>query len=329
MTTLVSTARPEITVVVPTCGRPALLGRCLEALLAQSLDPSRFELIVVDDGCCDETAAQVACVADRGCHRVRYLRTAGRRGPAAARNLGWRLARGPAIAFTDDDCLPEPGWLAAGLGALRQGADGASGKVRVPMPARPTDHQRNYSGLERSLFVTASCFYRRAALEASGGFDERFTRAWREDSDLFFELLGRGLRLVEAPEAVVLHPARPAPWGVSLRLQRNAMYSALLYKKHPALYRRYLGPVRPWPYYAILAALLLGAAGALAGRRRLGRAGLLAWALLSGRFCARRLAGTSRSAGHLAEIALTSALIPPLALFWRAVGSLRYRVVFF
>lgn len=309
-----------ITVVVPTCGRPALLGGCLQALLAQTLAADLFEIIVVDDGPCAETMALAARLADRGGPRLRYLRTARRRGPAAARNLGWRQARGALIAFTDDDCLPAPGWLAAGLAALAAGADGASGRVIVPLPARPTDYERDCAGLARARFVTASCFYRRAALAAAGGFDERFRLAWREDSDLAFSLMERGCRLVAAPDAAVTHPIRPAPWGVSLAQQRKSLYNALLYKKHPGRYRRELAPVTPWRYYAIVAALLAG----LCGRR----GGWLAWAALSARFCADRLRGTARTPGHLAEMVVTSALIPPLAIFWRLLGALRYRVLF-
>src|SRR5690349_1100437 len=71
-----------VSVVVPTCGRPDLLRRCIAALEAQTLPPARYEIIVVDD-------------------------TASRRGPAAARNIGWRRASAPIVAFTDDDTTPE------------------------------------------------------------------------------------------------------------------------------------------------------------------------------------------------------------------------------
>src|SRR5690606_10619854 len=101
-------------------------------------------------------------------------------------------------------------------------------------------------------FVTANCFVRRTVLEAVGGFDERFRAAWREDSDLHFVMLERGLKLMKVPAAVVVHPVRPARWGVCLRIQRKSQYDALLYKKHPELYRRRIGPNRPRDYYAIV-----------------------------------------------------------------------------
>src|SRR5262249_55720511 len=139
---------------------------------------------------------------------VRYVRPEDGRGPAAARNAGWRLARGAAIAFTDDDTIPDPAWLRAGLKAL-ENADALWGRVRMPLPERPTDYERNEAGLERAIFVTANCFCRRHVLEAVNGFDERFTMAWREDADLFFTLLERGYFVRHAPAALVVHPVRP------------------------------------------------------------------------------------------------------------------------
>jgi glycosyltransferase involved in cell wall biosynthesis len=317
----------EISVVVPTRQRPELLARCLDALAAQTMAPARFEIIVVNDGPSEPTRTLVERFAAQSDRLARYLGTGGGAGPAAARNLGWRQARGHTIAFTDDDCLPEPGWLEAGLAALAAGADGVSGRIVMPLPGRPTDYEQNAAGLSSATFVTANCFYRRAALELAGGFDERFRIAWREDSDLYFSLLRRGCTLVEAPGAVVVHPIRPARWGVSIGQQRKNIYNALLYKKHPEHYHR-IAAVTPWRYYRILAAMLVGIGGLLLRRRALAVAGWLAWGALTMRFCALRLRSSSRAPSHVTEMALTSAVIPPLAIFWRVVGSLRYRVWF-
>src|SRR5690606_30934416 len=100
-----------------------------------------------------------------------YLPAYASKGPAAARNLGWRAALGKIIAFTDDDCLPEKDWLANGVAAFVHGVAGVSGRVIVPLSDQPTDNERNATGLARSDFVTANCFYRRAVLEEVGGFD--------------------------------------------------------------------------------------------------------------------------------------------------------------
>jgi GT2 family glycosyltransferase len=286
---------PEVSVVVPTCGRPALLERCLAALGRQTLPRQAYEIIVIED-----------------------LK---REGPAAARNRGWRRARAPVVAFTDDDTLPDADWLRRGLESFRlePGADAVCGAVVMPLPRRPTDYERDAQGLERAEFVTANCFLRRPLLERLGGFDERFPLAWREDSDLHFRLLEAGARIVREPRAVVVHPVRPAAWGVSLGQQRKAMFDALLFKKHPRLYLQRIGPRLRWDYIAILASLLLVPLHPLF-------AGL--WLLLTLRFFLKRLEGASRSPAHIAEMLVTSILIPPLALYWRLRGALRYRAGF-
>jgi glycosyltransferase involved in cell wall biosynthesis len=182
------------TVVVPTYRRHDLLVRCLTALAAQSLPRSEYEVIVADDAASPDTAKLVSAWTDQTQGLIRYLPVQHAHGPAAARNAGWRAARGEIIAFTDDDCLPDSSWLSTGVAALASGQriDAAWGSLRMPLPPRPTDYERDAAGLERSEFVTANCFCRREALEEIGGFDERFTAAWREDADLYFSLLEAG-----------------------------------------------------------------------------------------------------------------------------------------
>lgn len=283
-----------VSVVVPTCGRPDLLARCLAALERQSLPRGEYEIVVADD-------------------------TALRSGPAAARNRGWRRARAPVIAFTDDDTVPDPGWLESGLAAVAGGADAVVGRTIMPLCGVPTDYERNESGLERAEFITANCFVRREVLERLGGFDESFRMPWREDSDLHFRLLEHGLRIARAERARVVHPVRPAPWGVSLRQQKKVVFDALLFRKHPRLYRERIRAAPRWDYYLTVLCLALSPLSWWA---------LAAWAILTGRFVARRLHGTSKAPAHVAEMVVTSILIPPLSVFWRIVGALRYRVAF-
>src|SRR5581483_11417986 len=205
-----------VSVVVPTFGRPTLLERCLQALLAQNFAPESYEIIIVDDAACKQTRMQVeqhaGWAAGQG-RSVSYLSTSGACGPAAARNLGWRAARGGIIAFTDDDCLPTSDWLSAGVAPFTDDVMAVSGRIRVPLSGTPTDYEYDTSHLEDSEFATANCFYRREALLAVGGFDERFKTAWREDSDLFFLMLEHGFRCQTCEAAVVVHPVRPARWG--------------------------------------------------------------------------------------------------------------------
>jgi len=283
-----------VSVVVPTCGRPQLLRRCLAALAAQTLPAGAFEILVVDD-------------------------SATRRGPAAARNRGWRQARAPIVAFTDDDTEPDRRWLEEGLKPFLAGVDAVTGRIVMPVGATPTDYERDAQGLERAEFVTANCFVRKDVLRRLGGFDERFRLPWREDSDLHFRLLAAGCRIERAADALVVHPVRPAPWGVSLRQQKKVMFDALLYRKHRRLYRERIRATPRWDYYAITACLVAGPVLPVF---------LLPWAALTLRFLFQRLRGNSRSPSHVLEMLVTSIAIPPLAVFWRLVGAVRFRVAF-
>ncbi len=336
----------RVSIVVSTYRRAELLDRCLSALAAQDYEASAYEIIIADDAASDETRRQVEKWARSVRCGLRYVAVAGTHGPAAARNVGWRTAQGEIIAFTDDDCVPDAAWIrtgaasfrcersatasAAGLAECSRRNDLAAawGRLRMPLPARPTDYERNEAGLEQAEFVTANCFVRREVLEAVGGFDERFTAAWREDADLYFTLLERGYRVVQVREALVVHPVRPAPWGVSLRQQRKSLFNALLYKKHPRLYRRKIQRNPPWHYYASTAALCLALGAALGGAAWPMAAGLAAWLALTARFAALRLHGTSHRPGHIAEMLVTSALIPPLSVFWRLRGAVRFGALF-
>jgi glycosyltransferase involved in cell wall biosynthesis len=321
---------PLVSVVIATLNRPALLDRCLGSLFAQTLPVEQYQVIVVDDGPHSATEEVVRRRArQRPGFNLHYLASVNAHGPAAARNIGWRSARSPLIAFTDDDCIPDPKWLASGLGALSRPDVGAVwGRIVVPLPPEPTDWQRNVAGLERAPCATANCFYLRAVLDTVGGFDERFTEAWREDSDLQFRALSHGVTMRHEPFAVVEHPVRPAPWGISIRLQRQNRFNALLYKKHPRLYRIWNPHEPPWAYYMTVLLILVGSVAMMSGVTIVAALALLIWFLLAGEFCSRRLRGTSHRLMHITEMIVTSLIIPPFAIFWRLYGAVKYRVAF-
>lgn len=323
------TAAPAVSVVIPTYRRVQLLQRCLCALLDQTLPAHRYEVLVVDDGRDAQTRRAVEALAAHASVRLVYIPARqGARGPAAARNVGWRAARAATVAFTDDDTVPRTNWLAEGLAAFADTDVALSGQVRVPIEGDPSDYARNVQHLEHAEFVTANCFVRRDALAAVDGFDERFTRAWREDSDLHFKLLEHFGKVGRAPRAEVLHPVRSAPWGISLREQRNMFFDALLFRKHPLLYRRRIRARPPLRYYTIVAALATAGVAIALSARPVAIAASAVWAALTLALCLRRLRGTRRSLSHVAEMAVTSAVIPLAAVYWRLAGAWHFRTPF-
>jgi HAD superfamily hydrolase (TIGR01662 family) len=316
----------DCAVVVPTIGRPSL-DALLDAL-AVSEGPRPAEVIVVDD-----RPSGAPLRLDRpGLPPVRMVRTGGG-GPARARNLGWRTARTSWIAFLDDDVLPDPDWfakLAADLADLPPDVAGSQGRVRVPLPEhrRPTDWERGTAGLATSSWITADLAYRRAALAAVGGFDERFPRAFREDSDLALRVMDTGARLVRG-ERWITHPVRPTDRWTSVRVQAGNADDVLMRRLHgPGWRRRADAPLGRRPQHLAITGAALAAVGLAAARRpRAAAAAAGAWLAGTAEFAWARIAPGPCTRAEVATMTATSLLIPPLATWHFLRGLARHRRV--
>jgi glycosyltransferase involved in cell wall biosynthesis len=315
-----------IDLVVPTIGRPSL-ARLLESVgRSRGARPGR--VIVVDDRGDRRTALDLGELDDDLRERIEVI--AGRSaGPASARNVGWRASRAGWIAFLDDDVLAGETWLedlAADLRDLPAGIAGSQGRVWVPPPRgrKRTDWERNVAGLEGARWITADCAYRRDALLAAGGFDERFVRAYREDADLALRVTGRGLRIGRGRRAVA-HPVRPAPWWISVRLQAGNFDDVLMDALHGPRWRDLAGaPHGAYRAHAVTVAAALAAAGAFAmRRRRLAAAAAAYWTCSTAAFAWRRIAPGPRTPAEVATMVSTSPAIPFAAVYHRLRGALR------
>lgn len=289
--------RPRVDVVVPSA-RPELVRGLLERLAGFS--------------------GRIHVVDGRG------------RSPAAARNEGWRRSSAEWIAFLDDDVLPEDGWvddLFGDLAAAGTRTAGSQGRVTVPLPAHrhPTDWERSVQGLEGARWATADMAYRRAALQELGGFDERFPRAYREDSDLALRALRAGWELVRGTRAVV-HPVGSAGPLVSLRRQAGNADDVLMLAKHGPGWREAVGAPRGRlrPHAAVAGAGIAAAIAASGGRRSVALAALAAWAVGTGELAAARIRPGPRSAREVATMLVTSAFLPAAATAFAALGWTRY-----
>lgn len=159
--------RVKISVVIPTYKRPSLLMRCINALFDQSFASSEFEIIVISDGEDNETLALVASLSSRRYPALGYYSLPVKSGPAAARNLGWTIAKAKLILFTDDDCIPSANWLEAMWNAFkssRMSKVAFSGRTVVPINSHPTDYEKNIARLATAEFITANCGATRMAL---------------------------------------------------------------------------------------------------------------------------------------------------------------------
>jgi GT2 family glycosyltransferase len=229
------TGPPIVSVVVASHERPRRLAVLLDALAAQTAPPGIWEAVVVHDssGQATDDVLRRHALAETG--RLRWVRFPEGAGTAARmRNVGWRVARGRFVAFTDDDCRPDADWLAA---ALRVAADRPTailqGSTRPDPRDRhlfgPTSHTR-FMDPPTTELEACNALYPRVLLERVGGFDESI-RAYGEDVDLALRAKRAGAGHMAVPDMRVYHAIHPL--SLRQRLALTARCSEL-----PAVVRR-------------------------------------------------------------------------------------------
>jgi cellulose synthase/poly-beta-1,6-N-acetylglucosamine synthase-like glycosyltransferase len=252
-------------VVIPTYNRPERLAACLDSLT--QLNYEEWELIVVNDG----GEQSFTAVSDRH-HQLLPLRlvTINRRGPAAARNHGAKLARGRHLAFTDDDCRVPSDWLHR-LAAQFQADPEITAVGGRPLTPTPILQQPNAAGsrvwqflndfLNRYLvdaegnallLLSNNVAYRRDVFLATGGFNESFPLAAAEDMELSYRLLAHGYRQRYVPEITIWHEHQMSGWG---HVQQQFRYGRGAHFFYVALRQGSINSIRPAANHAFYPAL--------------------------------------------------------------------------
>ncbi|UMB67979.1 HAD-IIIA family hydrolase [Mycobacterium paraterrae] len=316
----------DYSIVIPTIGRPSL-NRLLAAL-DQGHGPRPSAIVIVDDRPLPKEPLRLP----PNSLPVTVVRSGGR-GPAAARNTGWRQCATEWINFLDDDVVPSADWcqqLTSDLRGVDEAVVGSQGRlvVQLPQGKRPSDDERRTLRLAEAQWITADMAYRRRALVQCGGFDERFPRAYREDSDLGLRMTrccGRivpGTRTAEHPIA----DGRPTVWS-SIRAQRGNRDDALMRRKYGRRWRAEIGESRGRlrAHVATTAAALVAIAAAITRHRYLAVGAATAWLALTLDFTLRRIAPGPRTAREVIAMVFSSILIPPVATAQRAWGTWLFR----
>lgn len=271
--------RPFFSIVIPTYERPSQLSDCLASLARLDYPRERFEVVVVNDGGKQPLDALVGAFR----HRLNLkLLGQSNAGPAAARNAGAAQAAGEYLAFTDDDCLPEPLWLRAladryvetpdclcggrTLNALHDNLPSATSQTIIDVVYAHFNREHG----EARFFASNNIAVPAARFRALGGFDVSFKTS--EDREFCDRWLRHGLRMVYVPEAVVRHAHALTPrtlWRQHFGYGRGAFRFHRLRQKHGA------GRFKPDPefYWKLLSQPFSQARG----RRALTLAALMLW----------------------------------------------------
>jgi hypothetical protein len=331
------TARPAISVVVPSHDRPLRLRWLLNALEEQTLDPAQWEVIVAHDSSGPETEDLLRTHPLAGAGVLRHLTFEPGPGPAIKRNAAWRAARAGAVLFTDDDCRPPRDWVANALaatlaspGAILQGRttidpDELAVKHRVP-------HARSQEVDPPVPWAqTCNIIYPRAVLEATGGFDETLPLAAGEDTDLALRARALGTPYLAAPEVLTYHCVEPATLLARMREVQRWEHLPFVVRAHPEVREGLPGWGTCWkPAHARLPVAAAGLAlAAVALRRRrpaplvAGLAAVVPWALVASPQYGNSPRGVARAISELpGRFALDAAEVTALAR-----GSIRYRTL--
>ena len=265
----------EFSVVVPTYRRPEQLTRCLEGLSRLHFPRERFEIVVVDDGSPERHDTVVARWREQLEIRLVVQQNAG---PAAARNLGAACARRPFLAFIDDDCVPDPGWLRALGDAFDETPQQLLGGRTVnALPKNPfssasqelvsylCDYYDGENGRTR-LFTSNNMAVETQTFRAMGGFDTRFRRAAGEDREFCDRWVAQGLgtRLVRG--AIVRHVHHMNLRGFWRQHFEYGRGAAVFRKARAARDRAPLG-IEPMSFYVNLLRFPLSAGWTVQGSR--------------------------------------------------------------
>ncbi len=316
-----------VSVVVPTYNQKDFLAGCIRALKDQDFPGEDYEIIVVDDGSTDGTQQLSEELQSTG--NLKYFRQENK-GPGAARNLGISKSNGSIIAFTDTDCIPDKTWIRSALPYFNDsGVAGVEGKTIIKNPDENTPFSHQAQNSKGNNFMTCNIFYRRETLEETGGFDERFKLAIREDSDLAFAVIETDKKIVFAPDSVVAHPSINKNYLKHFRKAKEGFYDALLYKKHPKLYRRKLKwydgwafPVYYYGYYLSIPVIIISL---IKNNMSLLLAAVILFSLshvATIAFACRKKTVTLK---HLVILFFQFLVIPFIRFYWVMKGNLKYK----
>ncbi len=231
---------PRVSVVVCSYNGAATLEECLQSL--GKLNYPDYEVILVDDGSCDNTRGIAEKFPSVRYHYQQNM------GLSAARNVGAELATGEVVAYTDSDCVADPHWLMYLMQAMQDQQVDAIGGPNVPpgsdswtakcVAASPGGPSHVMLDDQRAEHVPGcNMAFRRSTLLGLGGFDAQFRQAG-DDVDVCWRLIDAGFTIGYAPAALVWHHRRTSVRAYFKQQEGYGRSEAMLQLKHPQRFNR-------------------------------------------------------------------------------------------
>jgi glycosyltransferase involved in cell wall biosynthesis len=278
--------KPKISVILCSYNRADRIGRCIDALLAQSLHKKDYEIIVVNDGSNDGTGNTLSTYKN-----IRVTTNAPNQGLAGSRNVGARMARAEIIAFTDDDCVPSKDWLKNLLKHYNNSKImGVGGKIipyrtnhwllkfydlNNPLAHMPLSFNSSSSiffaikeyvkrstslhylpdrSIRLFMLIGANMSMRRTVFDITGGFDPKLKIGGEEEEfwKRFYEIEPKA-KLCYAPEAIIKHDYVPEFKDARRRSYSYGIGAARNFIKDP----KRLPVIYPFPLLVIISLLLM------------------------------------------------------------------------
>ncbi|GEM_PF-3246886 len=195
----------KISVIIPTYNRPDRLRRCLESVARQTLSKEDFEVFIMDDG--SERDNRPVVDEFSGEMDLTYVKCE-KEGPAASRNKGLKRANAPVVAFADDDCVLDEGWLSAIHEGFERhpGISCLKGRTLAFEPNEFAGACEKYIYGSKKSHATNNIAYRKEVFGDIGGFDTRYRGAAGEDVDLKWRFLKAGYKRLYSEDMVAYHP---------------------------------------------------------------------------------------------------------------------------
>jgi len=317
-----------ISVIIPSHQRAEKLFKLLDSLEIQSLDHSKYEVIVVPSPE-DESIGQfkdsnykmnVKLVLPNGGENAA-------RNVSAKRNIGAANANGTWFAFTDDDCITSSTWLEEAQKLFSDNIGGIEGKTITPDGSPKT---LTFKGLQRLAkpkgYQTCNIFYKKSIYDEIGGFDEVGFPWFLEDTDMAWSVLDIGCEIAFADKVIIYHPVgEAAPWR-NYHEAKNSGRKLLLYKKHPVTYLKMKMKIFRYSHYLylfLILSMVLTYFSNVAGTFMIARALFL---LVLGLHSLKLFLGYKFSFSEFFQILFFTIIWPFVAIFAVIKDAYKYRV---